>query len=610
MVSARYCCLLSNPGGTVATEYTNLVELYESSVGRFAENPLFGTNRADGWSWVSYHDFGEQVDFARAGLAGLGIGSGDRVAMISDNCVEWAVGAYAVYGLGAAWVPMYEAQLSKEWQYIIGDSGAKVAVVADDGIRAQLEDHKDRLPALEHVVVINGEAGGDAITWAELLSRGAESSVDTVHPDSGDLAGLIYTSGTTGNPKGVMLSHGNLTSNVNEFPDLFPITAEDRFASFLPWAHSFGQTVELHFLIAAGASAGLTSARTLMDDLPEIKPTILVSVPAVYNRVYDGLKKMMAAKGGVTKTIFDRALANEKKRSDLAAQGRTTRWVEIQHGLYDKLVFSKVREGFGGRLKYSISGGAAINVEVAEFISALGMTVYEGYGLTETSPVASGNWPGSRRLGSVGKEIPGVRIEIDTDVTGDPAVGEIVIHGPNVMMGYYNLPAENESVFTGDHGFRSGDLGYKDEDGFIFIRGRIKEQYKLENGKYVVPSPIEEQLQLSGYITNIMVYGEQRPFNVAVIVPDMVALTKWAEKHGLSDLGEDALMKSEEVNGLYQREIDRLSSDIKSYEKVRGFVLEDEEFSPENGMLTPSLKVKRRAVMEKYGADIEKLYAK
>ena len=594
----------------MGTEYRNLVELYEASVGRFAENPLFGTSHADGWSWMSYHDFGEQVDFARAGFAGLGLEQGDRVAVISDNRIEWAVGAYATYGLGAAWVPMYEAQLSKEWEFIIADSGARIAVVADDGIRAQLEHHREKLPALEHVIVINGEAGGSAITWAELLSRGAEAPVDTVHPGSGDLAGLIYTSGTTGNPKGVMLSHGNITSNVNGFPDLFPITHEDRFASFLPWAHSFGQTVELHFLIAAGASAGLTSARTLMDDLPAIKPTILVSVPAVYNRVYDGLQKMMAAKGGVTKTIFDRALVNEKKRADLAAQGKTTRWVEIQHGLYDKLVFSKVREGFGGRLKYSISGGAAINVEVAQFISSLGMTVYEGYGLTETSPVSSGNWPGSRRLGSVGREIPGVRIEIDTDVTGDSVIGEIVIHGPNVMMGYYNLPDENEKVLTADHGFRSGDLGYKDEDGFIFIRGRIKEQYKLENGKYVVPSPIEEQLQLSGYITNIMVYGEQRPFNVAVIVPDMAALTKWAEKHGLGDLGEDALIKSEEVNDLYQREIDRLSSEIKGYEKVRGFVLEDEEFAPENGMLTPSLKVKRRAVMEKYGADIEKLYQK
>ncbi|MEA2023787.1 MAG: long-chain fatty acid--CoA ligase [Actinomycetota bacterium] len=594
----------------MGTEFRNLVELYEASVTRFAENPLFGTGHADGWSWMSYHDFGEQVDFARAGLAGLGVEKGDRVAVISDNRIEWAVGAYATYGLGAAWVPMYEAQLSKEWEFIIGDSGAKIAVVADDGIRAQLEDHHDQLPALEHVIVINGEAGGDAITWAELLARGAEAPVDTVHPASGDLAGLIYTSGTTGNPKGVMLSHGNITSNVNVFPDLFPVGSDDRTASFLPWAHSFGQTVELHFIIGAGASAGLTSARTLMEDLPAIKPTILVSVPAVYNRVYDGLKKRMVAEGGAKKALFDRAMANEKKRAELAANGRTTRWVEIQHGLYDKLVFSKVREGFGGRLKYSMTGGAAINVEVAEFISALGMTVYEGYGLTETSPVSSVNTPGARRIGSVGREVPGVRIEIDTDVTGDSVIGEIVIHGPNVMIGYYNLPEENEKVLTPDHGFRSGDLGYKDEDGFIFIRGRIKEQYKLENGKYVVPSPIEEQLQLSGYVTNIMVYGEQRPYNVAVIVPDMEALSKWAEKHGLADLSEDELLESEKVSDLYQREIDRLSGSIKGYERVKGFVLEEEEFAPENGMLTPSLKVKRRAVMERYGDDIEKLYEK
>ena len=407
-----------------------------------------------------------------------------------------------------------------------------------------------------------------------------------------------------------MLSHGNITSNVNVFPDMFDIGPDDRTASFLPWAHSFGQTIDLHFMIGAGASAGLTSAQTLMDDLADLKPTILVSVPAVYNRLYDALQKMMAAKGGVTKTLFDRALANERKRSGLAASGTTTRWVEMQHDLYDKLVFSKVRAGFGGRLRYSISGGAAISVEVAEFISALGMTVYEGYGLTETSPVAAANTPAYRRVGSIGKEIPGVTIDIDREMTGDPEIGELVIHGPNVMLGYFNLPEENEKALTADHGFRSGDLGYRDEDGFIFIRGRIKEQYKLENGKYVVPSPIEEQLQLSGYVTNIMVYGEQRPYNVAVIVPDMEALTKWAADHGLGDLSEEALLENETVNDLYRREIDRLSGSIKGYEQVRGFVLEDEAFSPENGMLTPSLKVKRKAVLDRYGDELEKLYKK
>jgi long-chain acyl-CoA synthetase len=594
----------------MGTNFRSLSDLFEASIARFSDNPLFGVKSDGSWQWLSYGEFGEQVAQARAGLAGIGVAAGDRVAAIADNRVEWAVGAYGTYTLGAAWVPMYEAQQSKEWQYILADSGAKVAIVANDGIRAQLDDLASGLPDLRQIVVIDGEAGGGAITFAELRARGAEARVDTVHPDPSSLAGLIYTSGTTGKPKGVMLSHANLTSNINTFPDLFDIGPDDRTASFLPWAHSFGQTVELHFILAAGASAGLTSAKTLMDDLPDIRPTLLVSVPAVYNRIYDGLQKLMAAEGGAKKKIFDLAMANAAKRSTLAAEGKTSRWVELQNGIYDKLVFSKVRDRFGGRLRYSISGGAAISPEVANFISALGMTVYEGYGLTETSPVSAANWPGTRRVGTVGKEIPGVRIEIDTDVVGSDEVGEIVIHGPNVMMGYYNLPEENEAVFTADRGFRTGDLGSRDGDGFIAIRGRIKEQYKLENGKYVVPSPLEEQLQLSGYITNIMVHGEQRPHNVAVIVPDLVALTGWADKHGLGDRSVEQLLQEDEVIDLIERELNRQSGPIKGYERVRGFVLTDEEFTPENGLLTPSLKVKRRAVMAKYGDQIEKLYEK
>jgi long-chain acyl-CoA synthetase len=591
------------------TDFKNLVELYQSSIASHTDNKLFGTRQTDGsWDWMTYGQFGEAVDQARSGLAGLGVGPGDKVAVISDNRAEWAIGAYGTYSLGAWWVPMYEAQLAKDWKYILDDCGAKVVVVADDGIRAQIDDFRDELPNLEKIVVYSGDAGGDAITFAELLARGSEGSVDAIQPAPDDVAGLIYTSGTTGNPKGVMLTHRNITSNVNEFPDLLPIDQNDRTASFLPWAHSFGQTVELHFIFGAGGSIGLTSAKTLMEDLPQIQPTILVAVPTVFNRVYDGLQKMMAAKGGATKVIFDRALANARTRSDLAAQNKTSRWVEFQNSIYDKIVFSKVREGFGGRLRYSFSGGAAISVEVAEFISALGMTVYEGYGLTETSPVATANRAGARKVGTVGQAIPGVSIEIDTDITSDPAIGEIVVHGPNVMKGYYNLPEENEAVFTPDGGFRTGDLGALDDEGFLTIRGRIKEQYKLENGKYVVPSPIEEQLQLSGYVLNIMVSGEQRPYNVAVIVPDMEALTKWAADHGLADLSEDDLLGNDEVEDLYRREIDRLSGPIKRYEQVKRFALEAEEFTPENGMLTPSLKIKRRAVMAKYGDDIDALY--
>ncbi len=588
---------------------TTLADLITHSTAVFADNPLFGERAGDGdWDWTSYGEFGVTVDKARGGLAHLGVTKGDRVAIISDNRIEWAVGAYATYGLGAAWVPMYEAQTQKDWKYILADCGAKVLFAASDGIRAQIEEIMDDLPSLEKIVVIVDPAGGDAMDYTELLAQGHEHPSPVAVIDEQDLAGLIYTSGTTGNPKGVMLSHRNFASNVRALGEIFPLEQDDRSASFLPWAHSFGQTIEVHYLISQGCSTGLTSAKTLTRDMPEIKPTILVSVPTVFNKVYDGLQKMMDAEGGVKKTMFDAAVANARKREQMRKRGKRSRWVDLQNDLFDKVVFSKVREAFGGRLKWAFSGGAAISTEVAEFISAVGITVYEGYGLTETSPVVTANIQSHRRIGSVGRAIPEVRVEIDTDVTGDAEIGEIVVHGPNVMMGYFNLPDEDAAVFTPDHGFRTGDLGHLDDDGFLYIRGRIKEQYKLENGKYVVPSPIEEQLQLSGFISQVMVYGEQRPFNVAVVVPDFEYLQQWAAEHGLDTSDLDALLNDAQVRDLYKTEINRAQSSIKHYERVRNFVLEDEEFTPDNGMLTPSLKIKRRAIMDKLGGDIDGLY--
>lgn len=593
----------------MAHQISTLVDLITHSTLRYADNPLIGQRSGSGdWSWTTYAEFSSLLDKARGGLAKLGVTSGDRVAIISDNRLEWAVGAYATYMLGAAWVPMYEAQTQKDWKFILRDCGAKVLFAATDGIRAQIEEIADDLPELSKIVVIDDPAGGNAIDYTELLASGAENPAPVAMVHEADLAGLIYTSGTTGNPKGVMLSHGNFASNINAISEIFPLEEDDRSASFLPWAHSFGQTVELHALTYFGASTGLTSAKTLTRDMPEIMPTILVSVPTVFNKVYDGLQKMMDAEGGVKKTMFDAAIANARKREQMRKRGARSRWVDLQNDLFDKLVFTKVRDAFGGRLKYAFSGGAAISTEVAEFISAVGVTVYEGYGLTETSPVVTANNRKARRIGSVGKPIPGVTVVIDTDRTGDPTVGEIVVHGPNVMMGYYHLPEEDAAVFTENHGFRTGDLGHIDEDGFLFIRGRIKEQYKLENGKYVVPSPIEEQLQLSGFISQVMVYGEQRPFNVAVVVPDFEYLEKWATENGLDTDDLDALLRDARVRELYKTEINRAQSGIKQYERVRNFVLDNEEFTPENGLLTPSLKIKRRAVMAKLGTEIDDLY--
>jgi long-chain acyl-CoA synthetase len=391
---------------------------------------------------------------------------------------------------------------------------------------------------------------------------------------------------------------------------VFPIYPTDRTLSFLPWAHAFGQTVELHTVFGMGGSTAFaTSVAEITSNLPEVKPTMLVSVPTIFGRIYTGLKKRMAEGSSVQKMIFDQAMSNATKRRDLAADGKSSWFVDTQQKLFDKLVFSKVRDGLGGNLTYAISGGAAIPVEVAEFIDNLGVTVYEGYGLSETSPIATANWPGSRKIGSVGKPIPGTSVSLDAAASADERDGEIVIYGHNVMQGYHNRPEENEKVFTDDGGFRSGDLGRIDDDGFLFITGRVKEQYKLENGKYVVPTPIEEKIGLSAYVANVMVYGDNKPFNVAVIVPDEAALMEWAAAEGITETEFATLVNDPKVQQLIGDEVDQAMAGVKGYEKVRAFVVADEDFTTENGMLTPTLKVKRRIVIDRYDDEIKALYS-
>jgi long-chain acyl-CoA synthetase len=590
-------------------KYNTLVEIYEQSIAKFKSQPLFGTKQGGEWRWITYGEFAEQVDAARGALAALGVGKGDRVAIIANNRSEWAVLAYATYGIGAAYVPMYESQLDKDWKFILKDCGAKVLVAANESIRDRVTKFRGEVPELQHLVVLDGAPSDTAITFGELLDKGRSSPAGIVRPNPDDIAGFIYTSGTTGNPKGVLLTHRNLANNVSAMEEVFPMSTDDRSLSFLPWAHSFGQVVELHGLFLMGASMAIAEAvDKIVDNLGEVRPTLLFSVPRIFNRIYDGLQKRMAEEGGIKKKLFDAAMANEQRRKQLAEQGKSSGIADFKHNMFDKLVFSKVRERFGGQLKYAFSGGAAISREVAEFIDNLGIMVYEGYGLTETSPIATANWPGSRKIGSVGRPIPGVTIKIDTEATGDPTNGEIVVYGHNVMKGYHGLPEENELVFTEDGGFRTGDMGRMDRDGFVYITGRVKEQYKLENGKYVVPTPLEEQLKLSQYIVNVMVYGDNKPYNVALVIPDMDSVRKWASEHG-ADTSDDAkLAQDPKVKELLRGELERYSAEFKQYEKIKSFTVAFEDFTTDNGMLTPTLKVKRRVVMERYGEEIVQLY--
>lgn len=587
----------------MSRRFHDLVELGEESCRTFGDLPLFGTRRATGWEWITYREFQGMVDAFRGGLASLGVGAGDRVAIVSRNRVEWAVAAYATYGLGATFVPMYEAQRSEEWAFILADAGAKVVIGSTQPVVTALLELKPRIRGLAHVVGIDHTPEG-AASYDALISRGRAEPVPSTHPAGDAVAGFIYTSGTTGKPKGVMLTHDNLTSNVAAGTSVFPMSSDDRTVSFLPWAHVYGQVVELHVLVSVGASTAFNTDTTkLVEEIGDVRPTMLVAVPRIWNRIYGGVSRQMEGEPGFVRALFKNGIAAAKRRRRGEHLGPLE---SVGLALADRVLFARVRKKLGGRLKYALSASAALSLEVAEFVDALGIDVYEGYGLSETSPIVSANTPDARKLGSVGRPIPGVTVVIDTAVGDEPGRGEILVYGPNVMKGYHARPEENAAALMPDGGFRTGDIGYLDDDGFLWVTGRIKEQYKLENGKYVMPAPLEEVLGLSPYFTSVMLYGDGKPYNVAVVVLAEASVRAWAAANHVeleADVTEDP-----RVRALAAAEIERLSESFRGYEKPRGFILTKEDFTIEGGLLTPTLKLKRRVALEKYKARLDALY--
>ena len=580
----------------------NLVELAEVSVARFADRPLFGECVNGTWQWITYAAWQTQVDQLRAALTVLGVTAGDRVGIVSRNGTAWATAAYATYGLGATFVPMYEAQRPEDWEFILKDCGASVVFGRTGAIVSAIDEMHARLPSLRDVICIEGPTH-DVRSMSSLMKRGATHPVPAYHAGPDEIAGLVYTSGTTGLPKGAMLSHANLTTNALATVAEFPINKDDRTLSFLPWAHVYGQVAELHILIAAGASTAINTDTThLTEDLKHVRPTILVAVPRIFNQIDAGVRTQIEAKPRLIRNLFWRghAVSVRARRGErLTLRERILLW-------FAGFLFGAARRKFGGRLRYAISASATLSHEVAEFIDGLGIEVYEGYGLTETSPVVAMNRPGQRKIGSVGLPIKGVRIVIDKSSGDSPDEGEIIVYGPNVMKGYHARPEENARAFTADGGLRTGDLGRIDSDGYLFITGRIKEQYKLENGKYVMPTPLEEQLALSPFIKNVMLYGSGRPYNVGLIVVDEAQLNAWAAKHGfaITDVTTD-----EHVLALIADELARQGRDFRGYERPVDIILTTIPFTLENGMLTPTLKLKRREVLARYGAALEALYA-
>ena len=585
----------------------NLIEMLEKSRQLYADRPLYGTKHDGVYEWTTYEQFAEKVDAFRGGLASLGVSAGDKVAIICKNTEEWAVSAYATYGLSAQHIPMYETQMAKEWEYIIRDCGAKVLLAANAAVLEQTRDFPENIESLEHIVLLSGSDVGDVKTYFDLLKTGRENPVQVRYPESQSPMGMIYTSGTTGDPKGVMLSHRNLIFECEVVLPLLGMTNEDRSLAFLPWAHVFGQVAEVHGLINSGGSAGLVEdVNTLIEELGVLKPSMFFAVPRVYNRIYERLRGQMQEKPGFIRSLFYGGLKQAKRERE----GETLGFLDnLTLTLARKIIFKKVLNRFGGNLRIAISGASALSPEVAEFVNDIGISIYEGYGLSENTAALSVNYPGVRRFGSVGKPLPGVRIEIDKSVEGSKEEdGEVIAYGENIMLGYHNLPEKTKESINDDGGLRTGDLGHLDTDGYLYITGRVKEQYKLENGKYVAPAPLEESLKLSAYIDQVMLYGFNRPHNVAVIVAAMPAVEKFAEENGISGSGE-SLLGDPLVRELFQKQLEHYGKDFKSFERPQNFALLSEEWGIDNGLLTPTLKLKREVVEDQFRSQIESLYS-
>lgn len=590
----------------------NLIDWWQESVNKFADKKLVGTKNKNGvYEWVTRKEVNTRIDNLRAGLAQLGVNEGDAVGIIANNRVEWIVAAFAAWGRVARYVPMYEAELVQIWKYIITDSQIKVLFVSKPEIYEKIKDFPKDIPTLKHIFVIDDEGEH---SMAALEKKGAAKPVSPKSPKPDDIAELIYTSGTTGNPKGVLLSHGNFTSNTHAGLKMYPElqTNEALTLAILPWAHSFGQSGELYAIIRLGGAMGLAeSAATIVNDIVAVKPNFLVAVPRVFNRIYDGLWTKMNKEGGLAKALFVMGIEAAKKRRELAASGQSDFMTNLKFKFADKIVFTKIRERLGGRVLGAMSGSAAMNPEIAQFFFDIGLPIYDCYGLTETSPAATMNASFDYRLGSVGKAIEKVKIVIDSSVVEEGATdGEIIIYGPNVMKGYHNRPEDTRATMTPDGGFRTGDRGRLDKDGFLFITGRIKEQYKLENGKFCFPVSLEEAICLVSFVQQAVIYGNNRPYNICVVVPDFDVLLNYAKEKGLPT-DTNVLVKRQDIIDMIGEAItNQLKGKFGGYEIPKKFLILPEAFSLDNGTLTQTMKLKRKVVLDRLMDQIEALYKK
>ncbi|MGH7534151.1 MAG: AMP-dependent synthetase/ligase [Gemmatimonadales bacterium] len=582
---------------------------------KHAGRPVAMRARLEGrWADLSYPELADRVQDLSLGLFELGVQPGDRIAILSENRPEWAMVDYACLAARCTDVPIYPTLTAKQAEYILRDSGAVVAVASTPGQLEKLVSLRDRLPLLRHIVVVEpppAGGGGSVVPLAELAARGRAArdrhpdwEAEALRAQPEDLATIIYTSGTTGDPKGVMLTHGNIASNVTTCLALFDWGPGDECLSFLPLSHIFERMFGHYCMFSAGVLINYAeSIDTVAANMLELRPTMMAAVPRLYEKIYsrvlDGVRSAPAPKRRLF--AWARRVGEEWAVRTIAGQPVPV-GLAIQRRIADRLVFAKLRSRTGGRFRFLISGGAPLSPEIAKFFYAAGMPILEGYGLTETSPVMSVNTFARMRLGTVGPPIPGVEIRIAPD-------GEILTRGPNVMRGYFGKPEATADAINPDGWFHTGDIGMLDAEGYLRITDRKKDLIVTAGGKNIAPQPIENLAKTSKFVSNAVMLGDRRPFPIMLVVPNAEALRGWAAHRGLPANGSvEELIALPDAQNKVEREVRMTLRDLAQFEMPKKLLLLSRDFSVEDGELTPTLKVRRRIVEQRHREAIEGLY--
>jgi len=559
------------------------------------------TREGEAWRPISSAQLRSWVYSTARQLQAWDVGKGDRVVILSENRPEWAIADYATLLLGAVVVPIYATQTAEQVLYVLQNSEARIAFVSTSQQYEKLASIREQT-SLEYVVVMDDAPQlSNAVHMQSFLrdvQQGADPELDAIaaaiEPD--DLATLIYTSGTTGTPKGVMLTHGNIASNVNVSLDMFDVGKDDLSISYLPLSHITARHVDYALQYHNIAIAYCPSIDDLSRTMREVKPTIIVAVPRVYEKVHNQVQHKMH---GVKGALFKWALSVGAANREAILRGETP--TSLSWKLANTLVFSKVREALGGRARLFVSGGAPLGREIATWYADIGIRIHEGYGLTETSPVIALNDPIYHRLGAVGRPLPNVEVKIAAD-------GEVLVRGPSVFTGYWNMPEETANAFE-DGWFKTGDVGALDEDGFLSITDRKKDLIKTSGGKFIAPQPIENSLKANMLVGEAALLGDKRKFPAVLIVPNFAELEEWAQHHDVKFSSHKELVKSLHVQSLYEGIVEEVNRNLAQYEKLKRVLVIHAELSIADGTLTPSMKLRRRHLEERYRKEIDALYA-